>query len=256
MVVPALIYPALERRATPALAAGASRWRPTSPSPSASCVLLGWRVPRNLIIFLTALAIADDLGAVLVIAIFYTASIDKAALGAAAGLAAVLVILNRGGVRNLLPYGIVGVLLWYAMLRSGIHATVAGIVLALSIPTRPTFTPAQFEARIDELHRAFAADRRDLSTPTTRCATSSWTRSRRRMEHSAQAVQSPLQRLEHELTPWITFAVVPVFALANAGIDLGAVQWSKALPSGLSWASSSAWCSASSSGSPPSAGWR
>jgi NhaA family Na+:H+ antiporter len=142
-------------------------------------VLLAWRIPRNLIVFLTALAIADDLGAVLVIAVFYTAGLDLAALGAAAGLFALLLVLNGGGIRHPLPYAIAGVLLWAAMHRSGVHATIAGIILAMAVPAR--------------------------------------------------GADCPLERWEHALTPWVTFGVLPVFALANAGIDLTAIGWRGAL---------------------------
>ncbi len=146
-------------------------------------VLLAWRIPRNLIVFLTALAIADDLGAVLVIALFYTAGLDAAALGAAAALCGVLTIFNLGGIRHPLPYAIAGVALWAALHASGVHATVAGILLAMAVPAR--------------------------------------------------GEPSPLERWERKLTPWVTFVVVPVFALSNAGIDLAAVRWGDALASRL-----------------------
>ena len=192
-------------------------------------VLLAWRVPKNLIIFLTALAIADDLGAVLVIALFYTAQLDLKSLGAAGLLFATLVLFNRGGIRHPLPYALVGVLLWLAVHTSGVHATLAGILLALTIPARPTFTPAHFEQRIDELHAQFRADRRDLGTPDDPLSNERMASIAETMEQSAAAVQSPLQRIEHGLTPWVTFVVIPVFALANAGIDLRAIAWSEAL---------------------------
>jgi NhaA family Na+:H+ antiporter len=126
MVMPALIYAAFN--------AGT----PTAPGwgiPMATdiafavgiLVLLAWRIPRNLIIFLTALAIADDLGAVLVIALFYTAKIHLPALVMALVLLVALALLNRGGIRHPLPYAIAGVLLWYAVHESGIHATLSGL---------------------------------------------------------------------------------------------------------------------------------
>ena len=194
-------------------------------------VLLAWRIPKNLIVFLTALAIADDLGAVMVIALFYTARIYWLALGWAAILLFVLLLLNLGGRRNPLPYVVVGVLLWYALLISGIHATVAGILLASMIPVRPSYAPAQFERRIYELQGAFAADRRDASTPDNPLSNEAMASISEAIERSAVAIQSPLQRMEHSLTPWVTFLVIPLFALANAGVDIGNVAWREILTS-------------------------
>ena len=228
MIVPALIYAAFNA-GTPA----ASGWGIPMATDIAFAVgilvLLAWRIPKNLIIFLTALAIADDLGAVFVIAIFYTADLDLRALGAAAALFSLLLLFNRGGIRHPLPYAVVGVLLWFAVHASGIHATLAGILLALTIPARPTYSPALFEQRIDELHAAFRADRRDLDTPDDPLSNHRMASIAEAMERSAGAVQSPLQRIEHGLTPWVTFVVIPVFALANAGIDLRSVAWCEVL---------------------------
>jgi len=192
-------------------------------------VLLAWRIPKNLIIFLTALAIADDLGAVLVIALFYTARIDLAALAVSAGLLAILLLFNRGGIRHPLPYTIGGVLLWLAVHASGLHATLAGILLALAIPARPAHTPAQFEERMGELRHAFRTDRADVDTPDDPLINERLASIAEALEQSAVAVQSPLHRIEHSLTPWVTFVVIPIFALANAGIDLSAIAWGEAL---------------------------
>ncbi len=224
MVFPALIYAAFNA-GTPA----ASGWGIPMATDIAFAVgilvLLAWRIPKNLIIFLTALAIADDLGAVLVIALFYTAHFDTQWLLACAALFAVLVLFNRGGVRHGLPYALTGLLLWVALHNSGIHATLAGILLAMSIPALPAHTPARFERRIEELLQAFRADRRDEDTPDDPLSNPRMATIADAVERSASAVQSPLQRMEHRLTPWVTFAVIPVFALSNAGIDLLAVSW-------------------------------
>ncbi len=153
MICPALIYLSLNREA-PALAGWGVPMATDIAFAVGILVLLAWRIPKNLIIFLTALAIADDLGAVLVIALFYTADLNLQALGAAAAALGVLILLNRGGIRHPLPYWLIGTLLWYLVLASGVHATIAGILLAFTIPARPAFTINQFEQRLDHLHRA------------------------------------------------------------------------------------------------------
>lgn len=228
MVVPGLIYAAFNAN-TPT----ASGWGIPMATDIAFAigilVLLAWRVPKNLIIFLTALAIADDLGAVMVIAIFYTADLSLQWLTASGVLFGALVLLNRGGIRNPLPYTLIGLVMWAAVYASGVHATLAGILLALTIPARPTYSPAHFERRIGQLHADFVADRLDLETPDDPLSNHRMMSIAEAMEYSAAAVQSPLQRIEHGLTPWVTFVVIPIFALANAGIDLGSVVWSDAL---------------------------
>lgn len=196
-------------------------------------VLLGDRIPRNLIIFLTALAIADDLGAVLVIAIFYTAQIDMYALRSCGALFVLLVIFNRGGVKHPLPYALVGILLWYYMLASGVHATLAGILIAITIPARAAHTPQEFEKRLKELHDELHADRADLSTPDDPMRNDKMAGIANATERAAEAVQSPLLRMEHALGPWVSFAVIPIFALANAGIDLSAIHWTDVTHSSL-----------------------
>lgn len=192
-------------------------------------VMLGKRVPRNLVVFLMALAIADDLGAVLVIALFYTHELSSYALAMSAVIYALLWLMNRAGIRRPLPYGIVGVMLWYTVHASGVHATVAGVLLATVIPVRPFFTPAQFERHIEDLLNALRSDRRDPTTPDDPLTNRRMAGIAAAVERSARAVQSPLQRIEHGLNPWVTFAILPIFALSNAGIDLGSVKWAAAL---------------------------
>lgn len=228
MVVPAAIYAAFN-----AGTAGASGWGIPMATDIAFAVgilvLLAWRAPRNLVVFLMALAIADDLGAVLVIAIFYTSDLQAYPLGVAAAIYVLLWLFNRSGIRNPIPYGIFGLLLWYAVLKSGVHATIAGILLATAIPARPRFSPSHFERRLAELLDAFRSDRRDPSTPDDPLGNRRMASIAEAVERSARAVQSPLQRIEHRLSPWVTFAILPLFALSNAGIDLSAVRWSEAL---------------------------
>ncbi len=230
MIVPALIYAAFNA-GTPTAAGWGIPMATDIAFAVGILVLLAWRIPKNLVIFLMALAIADDLGAVLVIAVFYTADLNLHALGIAAALLVVLLLFNRSGIRKPLPYAIVGVLLWIAVHASGVHATLAGILLAMTIPARPAHSPAQFERRIVELQTELRADRSDSQTSDDPLTNDRMASIAEAMERSAAAVQSPLQRVEHALTPWVTFVIIPLFALANAGIDLGAIEWTQALSS-------------------------
>lgn len=217
MLVPAFIYTVLNQ-GTPT----ASGWGVPMATDIAFAigilVLLGGRVPRNLILFLTALAIADDLGAVLVIAVFYTADIAWQALLSAGAISVLLVLLNRGGIRHPLPYWLLGIALWVAVLASGIHATLAGIVLAFTLPARPRFSARQFDERLHELHDAMRSEKlgESLSDAFSNHRLAAIAES---AEHLAQQVQSPLQRVEHSLTPWVTYLIIPIFAFSNASID-------------------------------------
>ena len=220
MVVPALVFAAFNA-GTPT----AAGWGIPMATDIAFAIgilkLLGKRVPRTLVVFLTALAIADDLGAVLVIAFFYSAHLDFHALRACAALFVLLVIFNRGGVRSVVPYLVVGAMLWYYMLASGVHATIAGVLLAATIPAKARSSPRQLEERLGELHGELREDGADVAAIANAA------------EEVGAAAQSPLQRLEHALSPWVAFVVMPVFALANAGIDLRAIPWGDTFSSAL-----------------------
>ena len=174
MLVPAALY-VLFNRSGP----GARGWGIPMATDIAFALgivaLLGPRVPLALKVFLAAVAIVDDIGAVLVIAIFYTASISWTWIALAGIVLAALVMLNRAGVRNAIPYLLLGVVLWVAVLLSGVHATVAGVLLAMMIPAR-----------------ARSADEESL-----------------------------LEQLERSLHVPVAFFIVPLFALANAGVRIG-----------------------------------
>lgn len=171
MIVPASIYAALNHGGP-----GAHGWGIPMATDIAFSLgvlsLLGARVPRGVTVFLTALAIADDLGAVLVIALFYTARLDLGALAAAGAIAAGLALCARSGVRRLWVWLVAAPFLWWFMHASGVHATIAGVVLGWTIPL------------------------------------------------GAPGAPSPLTTLEHALRPWVTWLVMPLFALANAGVAL------------------------------------
>jgi len=177
MVVPALIYWFIDRD-NPAAVAG---WAIPTATDIAFALgvlaLLGKRVPVSLKLFLMTLAIIDDLGAIIVIALFYSGTLSSVSLLLAAACLVALVAMNRLGVVKLGPYMIVGLILWVCVLKSGVHATLAGVALALCIPLR-----------------------------------------------TRNAETSPLLSLEHALHPWVAYAILPIFAFANAGVSLAGMS--------------------------------
>ena len=185
--------------------------------------LLSWRIPRTLIIFLTALAIADDLGAVLIIGIFYTKTIHLVFLGYALLIFLILILLNRGGIRHNLPYGVAGLLLWLALLHSGIHATMAGVILAFTIPVKPACTPDVLDVRLQELQSVFPRDPETLKPTVATLNIQQMAGIAQNLNRIADEALSPQQRLEHILTPFVTFGVIPLFALVNAGVSFSEI---------------------------------
>ncbi|NIR58468.1 MAG: Na+/H+ antiporter NhaA [Gammaproteobacteria bacterium] len=186
-------------------------------------LLLGRRVPAGLITFLAALAIVDDLGAVIVIALFYTETLSWPALGAAAVCLGMLMIFNMAGARRPLPYFLVGVLLWLALLKSGVHATLAGVLLAFTIPAYAKYDAGRFSAHVRELMDRFDATARRDPRVLTNEELHTLVQT---LDDGVRHVETPLQRLTHGLHHPIALLVVPIFALANAGIpiELGAVD--------------------------------
>lgn len=192
MVAPALIYTALNHDSALAMRGWAIPTATDIAFALGVLSLLGRRVPPGLKAFLLSIAIFDDLGAIVIIALFYTDHLSLWLLATAALLLLALVGLNRAGVRHLAPYLLLGAALWLAVLKSGVHATLAGVMVAMCIPLRGG---PRHEAR------------------------------------------PPLEVLQHALHPWVTFGVLPVFALANAGVALDGVVWADllhAVPLGIS----------------------
>ena len=179
--------------------------------------LLGPRTPVALKVFLAALAIADDIGAVLVIAVFYTEDISLLSLGAGLAGLVLLALANRLGLRRPAIYLIVGIVVWLAFLFSGVHATVAGVLLAMTIPARTRIDTHDFLVRGRALLDAF--DRAGVEAPNI-LTNHGQQRAIHELEKSAEAAQAPLLRIEHGLQPWVAFGIVPLFALANAGVHL------------------------------------
>lgn len=181
--------------------------------------LLGNRISLQLRVFVTAAAIVDDIGAILVIALFYTTDVSWIALAiGAAGLLA-MVAANWLGVKHWLPYGILGLIVWLAFLQSGVHATIAGVLAAMTIPAKGRIEPVELVDRsraiVNQLENACQLGGDILTNEDQLAAVQA-------LESVVVRTESPLQRLEHALHPWVTFLVVPLFALANAGVDLRA----------------------------------
>ncbi len=219
MVAPALIYLALNQ-GTP----GAAGWGIPTATDIAFALgvlaLLGPRVPPALTVFLAALAIADDLGAVLVISLFYGHAPDGTYLMLSGVVLAVLVAANRAGVAWVSVYALLGIVLWYFVLRSGVHSTIAGVLLALTVPARSRIDPGSFEEearlRLDDFATATGEDDRPvLSNGGQQEALAA-------IEVLTEEAQPPLAHLRHILHVPVNFWIMSLFALANAGVSLSA----------------------------------
>ncbi|HUX89427.1 MAG TPA: Na+/H+ antiporter NhaA [Gallionellaceae bacterium] len=216
MVVPALIYLAINHDGDAARGWGIPMATDIAFAVGA-LVLLAGRVPKALITFLVALAIADDLGAVLVIALFYTQQLALDWLAGSGALVLLLFVLNFAGIRRVMPYFILAVLLWYALLQSGVHATLAGVLGAFAVPARPEYDPALFSTRIKALIARFDSSHRQGGNIMANEELYSVVQT---LEKSVVGVQTPLQRLDHIWHLPVAFLVIPIFALFNAGIPL------------------------------------
>jgi NhaA family Na+:H+ antiporter len=203
MVVPALVYVLVT-----AGGEGSHGWGIPMATDIAFAVgvvaLLGPRVPASLKLFLLTLAIVDDIGAIIVIGVFYSSGLEPQFLGVATAVVVVIYLLNRAGVIGLAPYVVLGAALWLAMYASGVHATIAGVILGLLTPTR-SYLPAA-------VARDWAADLRDEPSVQDLEA----------MRRMARHAVSPAERIAHILHPWSSFLIVPIFALANAGVAIEA----------------------------------
>ncbi len=216
MVVPALIYYSLNMDGE-----GAGGWGITMATDIAfaigAMVLLGNRIPKALLTFLVALAIVDDLGAVIVIALFYTEQIAFDALGIVGLLLVVLIIFNMAGIRKTTPYLFIGAFLWFAMLKSGVHATLAGVITALTIPATSKFKAPMFSQYMRDLLDKFDKNHDPEQNIMNNEQQGSILQT---MGNGVHMLETPLQRLEHNLHLPVAFFIIPIFALANAGIPI------------------------------------
>jgi NhaA family Na+:H+ antiporter len=216
MVVPALVYTACNVSGP-----YSSGWGIPMATDIAFCVsalvVLGRRIPKSLTMFLVALAIVDDLGAVLVIALFYTSTINLPAVGLAAGILFVLILFNLVGIRKSIPYFLGGIVMWLALFSSGIHATIAGVLVAFCIPARARYKPGLFGERVSELMGRFSAAHRPGETMLTNIQQYALLKG---LDEELHLAEPPLQRMEGALHLPVALIVIPLFALANAAIPL------------------------------------
>jgi NhaA family Na+:H+ antiporter len=217
MLIPAAIYAAFN-----ATGAGAPGWGIPMATDIAFAIgvlaLLGPRVPLPLKVFLVALAIVDDIGAVLVIAFFYTSAISWTALATGGALLAALVACNAAGIRHPAAYSILGLALWAALLASGVHATIAGVLLAMTVPASTRINEDEFLARgraiLDDFERA-------CSPATTVLTNAEHQHAIHELEVAGKQAQAPLLRMEQKLHGVVAFGIMQLFALANAGVHFG-----------------------------------
>jgi len=215
MALPALIYWSINSGGT-----GANGWGIPMATDIAfaisALVLLSNRVSPSLVTFLVALAIVDDLGAVIVIAVFYTDQIHLLPLILSAVSFLIMVAFNRFGIHMILPYFIVGLFMWFFMLESGVHATIAGVIAAMAIPSRPKQTPIDFT-----MHTKNLLDEYDnYPIATDHVMHEKQKAILLNIKDRIDAVGSPSARLEHDLHLPVALVVIPLFALANAGISI------------------------------------
>ncbi len=215
MVLPALIYSAINYGSDGAVGWGIPMATDIAFAISA-LVLLGNRVSPALVTFLVALAIVDDLGAVVVIAMFYTEHIQYLPLALAGVMFLVMVGFNRVGIHMILPYFIVGLFMWFFMLESGVHATIAGVIAALAIPSKPKQAPADFTQHtknlLEEYDNYRVSDEHIMHEKQKAILIN--------IKDKIDAVGTPSARLEHDLHLPVALVVIPLFALANAGISV------------------------------------
>jgi Na+:H+ antiporter, NhaA family len=213
VIVPALIYIAFNHSQTTVHGWGI----PMATDIAFSLAILaafGKRIPTGLKVFLTAFAIADDIAGVVVIATVYTDTLKLSMLLIAALCLGACLLANLAGVIRLRVYLLLGALLWFALLKSGVHATLAGLMIALAVPAHSFIEPGAFltRGRIRLLEFERAAETEQVGAAIRDPL--------HRLRAGLELVESPLDRLEHRLHPWVSFGIVPLFAFANAGIDI------------------------------------
>ncbi len=224
MIVPALIYTFLN------INGGAiSGWGIPMATDIAFALgllaLMAKQAPMALRVFLLALAIVDDLGAVLVIAFFYTEQIHSQALVMATGSLALIFLFYVSGVRRSMIYIFLGILAWFFVLKSGVHATVAGVVLGLFVPTRSLYKKKLAPKKMKELVDAIDKEVEAVAAENQVALSQAAHQQVHQLHHLVAGIDSPLDKAIHLLHPWVSFVIMPIFALVNAGVAIGNIHF-------------------------------
>ncbi len=221
VIAPALIYTLINHGTV-----ASSGWGiPTATDIAfAVCILsvLGDKVPVSLKVFLTALAIADDLIAILVVAIFYGGSLNFHLLGIALAVIIFIHLLKKVGEKSLFPYLMLAFIVWVLFYYSGIHATMSGVVMAFLIPSQPRYNKSQFEHKWAKYTRRFAEF---ADVPSNAFPNGPQRHCLKKLRQIARGSMDMTYRLEVALSPWVNFLIMPVFALANAGVEITDVSY-------------------------------
>lgn len=188
--------------------------------------LLGNRVPIGLKVFLTTLAVVDDIGGIIVIAIFYSSSIDYMSLWYAVGALIILFAGGKAGIQSKIFYIAIGAVVWFCFLNAGIHPTIAGVLVAFCVPAKPVFAPINYVRTIRKNIGYFAHedDERLISKTILNKDQINWLKE---IESASDKVISPLQDMEDSLHPIVNYIIIPLFAFANAGIFLGDLSFNQ-----------------------------
>ena len=226
MIVPALLFAVLNRGRE-----GQHGWGiPMATDIAFSLGVLGMvkGVPSDLKIFLLSLAIADDIGAILVIAVFYSTSLDRTALLLGLVILGLIFVVLKLGISQPILYFVLGVGFWVAILRSGIHATIAGVILGFMVPTTATLSLKDFQEMATDMSRRFrdAMDAGDVKNAKNLLGA---------FDQLLNSTESPAERLTRLLNDWVSFLVLPLFALANAGVTFSGGAWHELLTSRVAW---------------------
>lgn len=231
MLMPALIYTLFNRESSYAIGWGI----PTATDIAfaiAIMAMLGKRVPVSLKVFLTALAIADDLGAIVVIALFYGGTINWTYIAIIAAMMVMFRLFNKWGIYQVRYYLIPAIAMWFLFYDSGVHATIAGVAMAMLIPYKPHYTKQDFlklhQRYIDEFETYENSNDEEARIGHQYHALHG-------LRRTANYSMGMAQRMEHLLSPWVNFIIMPIFALANAGVEFSSVEALNIFDSTMGW---------------------